>query len=330
MVFASIRAWANGKLHDQDIDMRGRVVIVTGANAGLGLYMTKAFVTFGAHVIMACRSVSKAEDAANEIRAQQPSSSSGKITVLPLDLADMNSVNKFVELFNELKLPLHILVTNAGFVGSGSKITMKHNGEDLEPMFVTNHLGHYLLTEKLLVNLKRDNTEQNPGRLVIVSSEMHFFTKPVTNDNLARFTLNPVQSFFPYTRISNDGNQYNFTKLCNVYHAHHLADRFKEEGVKNIIVTVSNPGPVRTNFRESMDTIFWKSSMYLMDTFFSKDVEYGASTMVWAATTPELTVEDNGAYLNDMKVEPPSELAKDKQLRNKLIELSEEYLREYL
>lgn len=93
-------------------DMTDKVVIITGSNTGVGFQTAAQLMELGAHVILACRSRERAEKARQELL----SISKGKVTFLPLDLCRLQSVRDFVDEFHKLKLPLHLLINNAGVI----------------------------------------------------------------------------------------------------------------------------------------------------------------------------------------------------------------------
>merc|ERR1712137_927494 len=122
----------------RDISLAGKNVIVTGANTGLGQETTRALARMGANVIMACRNTSKANQAKKSLENSVPHA---RLTVLQLDLADLHSVENFVESFNKLNLPLHVLVNNAGIMA----IPYQETANGYEMQFGVNHLGHFHL-----------------------------------------------------------------------------------------------------------------------------------------------------------------------------------------
>ena len=94
-------------------DLKGKTIIVTGGNNGLGLESVKAFASKGAHVIMACRTVSKGEEAKKQIVKSQRSAD---ITVMGLDLTDLKSIRDFATKFKLDHARLDVLLNNAGIM----------------------------------------------------------------------------------------------------------------------------------------------------------------------------------------------------------------------
>ncbi|MEY3034075.1 MAG: hypothetical protein RLZ86_697, partial [Actinomycetota bacterium] len=135
--------------------------MVTGANSGIGLATTRLLTANGHHVVMACRSLDKAERAADEVRRV---ASAGSVEVARLDLADLDSIEHFVSTWPHDR-PIDVLVNNAGVMGLDRSTTAR----GWETQFATNHLGHFVLTGRLLPVLRR---AERP-RVVTVSSLGH-------------------------------------------------------------------------------------------------------------------------------------------------------------
>ena len=143
-------------------DLFGKTIVVTGANSGIGLEAVKLFVANGAEVIMACRNTAKAEAAAEQVKILTPQAS---LTVLPLDLADLESVKTFVATLKQRINKLDVLLNNAGVMAP----PLQRTKEGFEMQFGTNHLGHFALTGPLLSLL-----EAAPApRIVQISSLAH-------------------------------------------------------------------------------------------------------------------------------------------------------------
>jgi NAD(P)-dependent dehydrogenase (short-subunit alcohol dehydrogenase family) len=119
-------------------DLQGRVALVTGANTGIGRVTARELARRGAHVIIACRSASRAQPVVDEIRALP---GAGKVELAPLDLGDFASVRKCAADVLARGLPLHLLINNAGVAGARG-IT----ASGFELMFGVNQMGHFLLT----------------------------------------------------------------------------------------------------------------------------------------------------------------------------------------
>lgn len=133
-------------------DISGKTVLITGANSGIGFEATKQFASLGANVIMACRNIEKAEKAKNEVLSENLCKN---LTILQLDLADFESIKKFVEYIKINKIHIDILYNNAGVFGIPKSITK----QNFEIIMGTNLLGTYLLNKELIEYFKEQGAE---------------------------------------------------------------------------------------------------------------------------------------------------------------------------
>jgi NAD(P)-dependent dehydrogenase (short-subunit alcohol dehydrogenase family) len=211
------------------IDLSGRVYIVTGANSGSGFATSKQLAEQGAHVIGACRRVNAGQEAFADL-----GNIPGSVEIMELDLASLTSVRRFAEAFLAKYDRLDGLVNNAGVMAPP-----KGKTEDgFETQFGINHLGHFLLTELLLDTLKASA----PSRVVCVSSVAH-----------AGMRGQPAE--IDFDDLHYDQREYNATsayaqsKLANVLHAVDLARRLEGTGVSAFSV---HPGWIRSNLAQHM------------------------------------------------------------------------------
>jgi len=205
------------------MDLAGRVYIVTGANSGTGLAASEQLLRQGAHVVGACRRV----DAGNEAFARL-SHLRGSAEIMKLDLASLASVRQFAEEFLSVRHRLDGLVNNAGPVTNEGGTS-----DGFEIQFGTNHLGHFLLTELLLDILKASA----PSRIVCLSSVLHVSRGEPVNINFddLHFEKRPYNSNAAYSQ----------SKLANLLHAKELARRLEGSDVPAYSV---HPGWIRSNF----------------------------------------------------------------------------------
>ncbi len=196
--------------------MTNKTVIITGSNSGLGFECAKTIANANKdwHIVIACRNLLKGEEARNKLIA---TTGYKEITVLPLDLASLQSVREFVEEFSKSKLPpLHGLINNAGMqVMTG----LEYTKDGYELTFGTNHLGHFLLTNLLI------NKLTEPARIIVVSSGTH---DPDTLDG--RFNkpkyLGAKRLAKPEGEKEMSGMQrYSTSKLANLMFAYELSRR---------------------------------------------------------------------------------------------------------
>ncbi|XP_054825690.1 short-chain dehydrogenase TIC 32, chloroplastic isoform X2 [Prosopis cineraria] len=214
----------------QGIDGNDLTAIVTGASSGLGLETTRVLALRGVHVVMAVRNVDSGMNVKNRILKEIPSA---KIDVMTLDLSSMASVRKFAADYNSSGLPLNILINNAGIMAAPFTLSQ----DNIELQFATNHLGHFLLINLLLENMKKTVHEcKREGRIVILSSEAHRFAY---NEGIRFDMINDESRYNSYFA-------YGQSKLANILHAKELSRRLKEEGVE-ITANSLHPGTIITN-----------------------------------------------------------------------------------
>ena len=246
--------WTTNNIPDQT----GKVVIITGANSGLGLEATRALAEKGAHVVMACRDTNKGWAAMAPILDANPAAA---LEVMPLNLADLNSVRAFTEAFSNKHDRLDILMNNAGVMALPKRW---ETADGFEMQFGTNHLGHFALTSLLL-----DHLLSTPSsRVVTVSSNAHKIGR-IQFDN-----LNAEKSYSQW-------GAYGQSKLANLLFAYELQRRFDESDVDTISVA-AHPGYAATNLQRS------STVSKLMNRFVAQDQAMGALPQLRAATAADM------------------------------------------
>ncbi|XP_026569914.1 WW domain-containing oxidoreductase isoform X2 [Pseudonaja textilis] len=196
-------------------DLSGKVIIITGANAGIGFETAKSFALHGAHVILACRNTLRADEAVRQILKEWHKA---KVEAMTLDLESLQSVWEFAETFKSKNLALHVLVCNAAVLGLPWQLTE----DGLERTFQVNHLGHFYLIQLLKDVLCRSA----PARIVIVSSESHRFTDIKENSGKLDFNLLSPSKKDYWAMLA-----YNRSKLCNILLSNELNRRLSPHGV---------------------------------------------------------------------------------------------------
>jgi NAD(P)-dependent dehydrogenase (short-subunit alcohol dehydrogenase family) len=204
-------------------DLAGKVIIVTGANSGIGYEAAKELARKGAQTILACRSVDKAQRALNQIRVEIPNA---KVEFLQLDLASQKSIHEFADAFKSKYDRLDVLVNNAGIMMVSYGLTE----DGFERQFGTNHLGHFALTG-LLINLLKNTPN---SRVVNVSSNGHYQGHMDFNNLM-------FKNGKGYSRMG----AYARTKLANLLFTYELQRRFEVMGI-NSIATAAHPGLTNT------------------------------------------------------------------------------------
>jgi NAD(P)-dependent dehydrogenase (short-subunit alcohol dehydrogenase family) len=204
-----------------------RTVIITGANAGLGLECARNLLARDNswHVVLAVRNPDLGAAAIAELGAPD------RCTVIRCDLASLASVRDFVEAFAAAELPpLHAIVCNAGLQTVDTRFTV----DGVEMTFGVNHLGHFALVTELLDRLVP------PARIVVVASGTHDPTK-FTGMPDPKYTSGEELAHPAADAPAEGRRRYTTSKLCNVLFAYEL-DRRLGEGAKGVTVTAFDPG----------------------------------------------------------------------------------------
>ncbi|XP_011180062.2 retinol dehydrogenase 12 isoform X2 [Zeugodacus cucurbitae] len=279
----------------------GKVVIITGANSGIGAETALDMAKRGARVYMACRDMAKCERVRQRIISE---TRNDEVYALKLDLASMNSIREFVIEFKKRETRLDILINNAGIMGCPRMLTK----DGFEMQIGVNHMGHFLLTNLLLDWLKKST----PSRIVVVSSLAHVWGKIKKDD------LNSEKNYKPQ-------KAYSQSKLANILFTRELAKRLTGTGVT---VNALHPGVIATDITRNMGGTFLNCFYNFVFKFplwpFTKTIKNGAQTTIYAAIEPELT-EVTGKYFSDCKLKEVAKHAQDDELAAWLWNISVEW-----
>lgn len=245
-------------------DLTGKNAIVTGGYSGIGLETTKALSAAGARVLVPARRVDVAEKALEGVEG---------VSVAHLDLADIASVRSFASNVVADGAPLHILINNAGIMACPETRV----GPGWEAQFGVNHLGHMAMTLDLLPVLRK----ASGARVVALSSTAHIITDIFWDD--PHFETTPYDKWKAYGQ----------SKTADALFALGLDGREAENGIRAFSV---HPGGIFTDLQrhlpdEEMVALGWKNEDGTVPDRVKamfKTPEQGASTTVWAATSPKL------------------------------------------
>ncbi|MDH4608063.1 SDR family oxidoreductase [Pseudomonas sp. BN102] len=273
----------------------GKVAIVTGASSGIGRVTARELALQGYRVFLACRSAERTKPVLEEI--SRVSAGTAKVAYIPLDLADLDSVRRCAEAFLKLRLPLHLLVGNAGLAGQRG---LTRSGFELA--FGTCHVGHFLQVQLLLERLK----ESAPARVVMVSSKAHRHAQTIDMTAVRQ----PTSS---RTGIK----EYAVAKLANLLFTKELARQLEGSGVTTYAV---HPGVVATDVWRTLPG----PAAWLLKKFMRSEAE-GAATTLFCATTPALSTQ-SGLYYADCAEAEASPTAQDMALAAELWRLSQEWV----
>ena len=280
----------------QQRDMVGRVVVITGASAGIGLATAKDLAARGADLVLANRSREKSEPVIAELRRL---AGHDRVEFVALDLGNLASVRAAGAQLAARPGPIHVLINNAGIGGPRGQTV-----DGFELAFGTNHLGHFLLTTLLLDKLQKSA----PARIIHVSSQAHYQTRGIHWERLQRATRS-------ITALS----EYADSKLANVLFSNELARRLEGSGVTSNSL---HPGVIASDI--------WKrlpGPLRVIAKAFMKSTDDGARTTLLLATAPELAAV-SGRYYDDCREKTASRAARDASLAADLWRRSEAWTSE--
>jgi NAD(P)-dependent dehydrogenase (short-subunit alcohol dehydrogenase family) len=265
------------------IDLRGRRVLVTGISAGLGVETARALAAHGAQVVGAVRDLAKAERATAQVRAA--AAKGGGLELTELDLASLESVRACADALVADDRPFDVVIANAGVM----RTPFGHTADGFETQFGTNHLGHFVLVNRIASMIAPG------GRLVNVASSGHRYSDVDLDDpNFERMPYDPMIA-------------YGRSKTANILFAVEFDRRHKTRGVR---ATAVHPGGIKTELDRHMapgelENLVAQINAQLaaagQPPFQFKTIPQGAATSVWAAVVAP--AEDvGGRYCEDSRV----------------------------
>jgi WW domain-containing oxidoreductase len=290
------RSSADDVLRDQDLG--GQVIIVTGANTGIGYETARSLAAAGATVIATCRSADKAVATKQRLLQAHPGSA---VETAVMDLASLASVSDFCEQLSHSTIDT--VICNAGLVATQYGET----SEGFEQTVGVCHVGHFLLVKKLLPKL----LSAPAPRVVMVSSESHR-APPRLNFNALPYPRDKFRTMTAYGQA----------KLCNALMAVELQRRYADQGLTACYL---HPGTMVTTDM-GRDSALIKFFMRLVSPF-TKTANQGAATTVFCATWDKRS-ELGGNYFSHCAEAKPSAETANVEASTRLWELSERWLQE--
>ncbi|KAJ2961410.1 hypothetical protein NQZ79_g3326 [Umbelopsis isabellina] len=295
-------------LHVDPQNLQGKTLLITGGNSGIGLESAKQLAKMGpAKMILACRNMDTAAQAVEAIKADGLKD----VEAWELDQSSFDSVNAFTKRYNESGLDLHVLLANAGVLPLKASRTPQLTKDGHELMVETNHLGAALLTLGLLPALRHTAakaSEHQLPRIVIVSSDVHYWTKfsPSKEEGNLIKIMDSEKSWEDVIV------RYYDTKLLNVFYAQELGkklQRSQSKDDKNIVVSIVNPGLVRS--RAEIDDP--NSPIPAAMRELARDYVQGCKTHLFASIDPSAGKPGEAVYYTNCAPVEPADITLGKE-----------------
>jgi NAD(P)-dependent dehydrogenase (short-subunit alcohol dehydrogenase family) len=266
------------------VSLKGKRILVTGVSAGLGVETARSLAAHGAQVVGAARDLNKAKAATEQVR-KEAAPHAEPFELIELDLGNLKSVRACADRLLAKGQPFDVVIANAGVMAT----PFGHTADGFETQFGTNHLGHFVLVNRIS-SLIRDG-----GRLVNLSSAGHRYANIDLND--PNFERTPYEPFVAYGR----------SKTANILFAVGFDKRHRDRGVRAAAV---HPGGIKTELGRyvepgRMEKVVNEINQHLAaqgkGPFQWKSIPQGAATSVWAAVVAPAD-EIGGRYCENCHV----------------------------
>ena len=276
------------------INLSGKRVLVTGVSAGLGVETARALAAHGAQVVGAARDLAKAKRATQQVLAD--AAHGGSLELVELDLASLASVRACAQALLAQDKRFDLVIANAGVMAT----PFGHTVDGFETQFGTNHLGHFVLVNRIVPLLARG------ARVVNLSSAGHRFANVDLED--PNFQHTPYAEFVAYGR----------SKTANIMFTVEFDRRHRGDGVRAAAV---HPGGIRTELVRHMDPTVLQTMVDRINAdhaargeppYSWKTIPQGAATSVWAGVVASAEAV-GGRYCEDCHV---SQVVEDKNLND--------------
>ena len=266
------------------VNLQCQRILVTGVSAGLGIETARALAAHGADVVGAARDLKKADAATAQVR-RDASTAGGSFELVALDLANLKSVRECADKLLAKGQYFDVVIANAGVMAT----PFGHTADGFETQFGTNHLGHFVLVNRIAPLLRKGS------RLINLSSAGHRFSNVDLED--PNFERNPYEPFVAYGR----------SKTANILFAVAFDRRHRGRGVRAAAV---HPGVIETELGRHMDPSQIQGLIQQINDqlaaqgkgpFQWKSVAQGAATSIWAGVVAEAE-EIGGRYCENCHV----------------------------
>jgi NAD(P)-dependent dehydrogenase (short-subunit alcohol dehydrogenase family) len=266
------------------VNLKGKRILVTGVSAGLGVETARSLAAHGAQVVGAARNLHKAKDATEQVR-KDAAANGGSFELVELDLASLKNVRGCADRLLAKREAFDLVIANAGVMAT----PFGHTADGFETQFGTNHLGHFVLVNRI-ASLIPDG-----GRLINLSSAGHRYANVDLDD--PNFEHTPYDPFVAYGR----------SKTANILFAVAFDKRRRDHGTRAAAV---HPGGIQTELgryqdpsriEKMIDQINQQRAAQGKGPFQWKTISQGAATSVWAAVVASAD-EIGGQYCEDCHV----------------------------
>jgi NAD(P)-dependent dehydrogenase (short-subunit alcohol dehydrogenase family) len=266
------------------VNLNGKRILVTGVSAGLGVETARSLAAHGAQVVGAARDLNKAKAATEQVR-KAAADNCGRFELVELDLANLKSVRSCADSLLAKGEPFDVVVANAGVMAT----PFGHTADGFETQFGTNHLGHFVLVNRIAPLIRAG------GRLINLSSAGHRYSNVDLDD--PNFERTPYEPFVAYGR----------SKTANILFAVEFDRRHRSRGVRTAAV---HPGGIRTELGRYTDPSRVEKIIEQMNQqlasqgkgpFQWKTIPQGAATSVWAGVVASVD-EIGGRYCENCHV----------------------------
>jgi NAD(P)-dependent dehydrogenase (short-subunit alcohol dehydrogenase family) len=253
------------------IDLSGKLAVVTGCTSGIGFETMRVLALRGAYVVGTSRSLDRAQAATREVL--------GTTTPLQLELADFDSVIACANAIRSISQPLDLLICNAGYLGGSGRRELV-NG--VEKHFAINHLGHFLLVNRLLGRLYM----ADQGRVVVVGSRAGYTSAPSIGIEFENLDAGTGYA---------DRRAYGHSKLANALFSLHLAELLRGTRITS---NALHPGVINTEIDRHLSSVKQLGFSLATKFGYGKSIEEGAATTCFVATS-SLLGSTSGRYFED-------------------------------
>jgi NAD(P)-dependent dehydrogenase (short-subunit alcohol dehydrogenase family) len=266
------------------VNLKGKRILVTGVSAGLGVETARSLAAHGAQVVGAARDLNKAKAATEQVR-NDASANGGSFELAELDLANLKSVHACADRLLAKGDAFDVVIANAGVMAT----PFGHTADGFETQFGTNHLGHFVLVNRIAALMRTG------GRLINLSSAGHRYSNVDLED--PNFERTPYEPFVAYGR----------SKTANILFAIAFDKRHRDRGLRAAAV---HPGGIQTELgryqdsgriEKMIDQINRQRAAQGKGPFQWKTIPQGAATSVWAAVVASAD-EIGGQYCEDCHV----------------------------